>query len=40
MRMTPLIAALVGVALKTGYMAYHDHDLFFVVYLAYVNMSI
>ena len=25
---------------KTGYMAYHDPDLFFVVYLAYVNMSI
>ena len=26
--------------IKTGYMAYHDPDLFFVVYLAYVNMSI
>ena len=25
--------------IKTGYMAYHDPDLFFVVYLAYVNMS-
>ena len=24
---------------KRGYMAYHDPDLFFVVYLAYVNMS-
>ena len=26
--------------IKTGYMAYHDTDLFFFVYLAYVNMSI
>ena len=26
--------------IKTGYMAYHDPDLFFFVYLAYVNMSI
>ena len=26
--------------IKTGYMAYHDPDLFFVVYLAYVNMSL
>ena len=26
--------------IKTGYMAYHDPDLFFVVYLAYVNMAI
>ena len=26
--------------IKIGYMAYHDPDLFFVVYLAYVNMSI
>ena len=26
--------------IKTGYMAYHDPGLFFVVYLAYVNMSI
>ena len=26
--------------IKTGYMAYHDPDLFFVVYLAYINMSI
>ena len=26
--------------IKTGYMAYHDPDLFFVVYLGYVNMSI
>ena len=26
--------------IKTGYMAYHDPDLFFAVYLAYVNMSI
>ena len=25
---------------KTGYMAYHDPDLFFVVYLAYVNMAL
>ena len=25
--------------IKTGYMAYHDPDLFFVVYLAYVNMA-
>ena len=26
--------------IKTGYMTYHDPDLFFIVYLAYVNMSI
>ena len=26
--------------IKTGYMAFHDPDLFFVVYLAYVNMSL
>ena len=26
--------------IKTGYMAYHDPNLFFVVYLAYVNMSL
>ena len=26
--------------IKTGYMAYHDPDLFFVIYLAYVNMSL
>ena len=26
--------------IKTGYMTYHDPDLFFVVYLAYVNMSL
>ena len=26
--------------IKTGYMAYRDPDLFFVVYLAYVNMFI
>ena len=26
--------------IKTGYMAYHDPDLFFVVYLAYVNLLI
>ena len=26
--------------IKRGYMAYHDPDLFFVVYLAYVNISI
>ena len=26
--------------IKIGYMAYHDPDLFFVVYLAYVNMSL
>ena len=25
--------------IKTGYMAYHDPDFFFVIYLAYVNMS-
>ena len=25
--------------IKTGYMTYHDPDLFFFVYLAYVNMS-
>ena len=26
--------------IKTRYMAYHDLDLFFVVYIPYVNMSI
>ena len=26
--------------IKTAYMAYHDPDLFFVVYLAYVNMAL
>ena len=26
--------------IKIGYMAYHDPNLFFVVYLPYVNMSI
>ena len=26
--------------IKTGYMAYHDPNLFFVIYLAYENMSI
>ena len=26
--------------IKTGYMVYHDPKLFFIVYLAYVNMSI
>ena len=26
--------------IKTGYMTYHDPDLFFVIYLTYVNMSI
>ena len=26
--------------IKIGYMAYHNPDLFFVVYLAYVNMSL
>ena len=26
--------------IRTGYMAYHDSDLFFVIYLAYVNMLI
>ena len=26
--------------IKTGYMTYHDPNLFFVVYIAYVNMSI
>ena len=26
--------------IKTGYMAYHDPNLFFVVYFAYVNMYI
>ena len=29
-----------NIGIKTGYMAYHDPDLFFVVYLAYVNMSL
>ena len=26
--------------IKTGYMAYHNPDLFFFVYLAYVNMAL
>ena len=26
--------------IKIGYMTYHDLELFFIVYLAYVNMSI
>ena len=26
--------------IKTGYMTYYDPDLFFVIYLAYINMSI
>ena len=29
-----------NVEIKTGYMAYHDPQFFFVIYLAYVNMSI
>ena len=29
-----------NVGIKTGYMAYHDPEFFFVIYLAYVNMSI
>ena len=26
--------------IKTGFMDYHDSDLFFIIYLAYVNMSL
>ena len=29
-----------NVGIKTEYMAYHDPEFFFVIYLAYVNMSI
>ena len=29
-----------NVGIKTGYMAYHDPKFFFVIYLAYVNMSL
>ena len=29
-----------NVGIKTGYVAYHDPDFFFVIRLAYVNMSI
>ena len=29
-----------NVGIKTGYMAYHDPEFFFVIYLAYVNMSV
>ena len=29
-----------NVGIKIGYMAYHDHEFFFVIYLAFVNMSI
>ena len=29
-----------NVEIKTRYMAYHDPGFFFVIYLAYVNMSI
>ena len=29
-----------NVKIKTGYMAYHDPEFFFVIYLAYVNMAI
>ena len=29
-----------NVRIKIGYMAYHDPGFFFVIYLAYVNMSI
>ena len=29
-----------NVGIKTGYVAYHDPDFFFVICLAYVNMSI
>ena len=29
-----------NIGIKTGYMACHDPELFFIIYLAYVNMSI
>ena len=29
-----------NVEIKIGYMAYHDPEFFFVIYLTYVNMSI
>ena len=29
-----------NVKIKTRYMAYHDPEFFFVIYLAYVNMAI
>ena len=29
-----------NVRIKTGYVAYHDPEFFFVIYLAYLNMSI
>ena len=29
-----------NIGIKTGYMAYHDPEFFFIIYLAYVNMSI
>ena len=29
-----------NVGIKIGYMAYHDPEFFFVIYLAYVNMSV
>ena len=29
-----------NVGIKIGYMAYHDPEFFFVIYLTYVNMSI
>ena len=29
-----------NVGIKTGYMTFHDLEFFFVIYLAYVNMSV
>ena len=29
-----------NVVIKTGYMADHDPEFFFIIYLAYVNMSV
>ena len=29
-----------NVRIKIGYMTYHDLEFFFVIYLAYVNMSV
>ena len=29
-----------NVEIKIGYMAYHDPKFYFVIYLAYVNMSV
>ena len=29
-----------NVEIKMGYMAYHDLEFFFVIYLVYVNMSV